>query len=227
MPEEAEMLVVHAYLFTMAGTGVGYVADGAVAVEGSRIVAVGSNRRAGRPLPSPRDGGRDRLRRPAGPDRRAHAYAVGHRARGGAGCGALDAEGAGPLLAPSHPGGGAGRGEAQRAGGAQGRHDDDGGLHPAHPRLGGVLRADRRARPADPHHQRAAAGRHGRLEDRRPLPVRPGRGPAPRSTRRWRLPTIGTAQPMAGSRSCSARRRPTCCPASSSSRSSAWPSARG
>ena len=41
MPEDADTLVVHAYLFTMEGTGVGYVADGAVAVRGSRIAAVG------------------------------------------------------------------------------------------------------------------------------------------------------------------------------------------
>jgi 5-methylthioadenosine/S-adenosylhomocysteine deaminase len=37
----ADVLVTHAHLFTMAGDGVGYVADGAVAVRGSRIAAVG------------------------------------------------------------------------------------------------------------------------------------------------------------------------------------------
>ena len=41
MPQHADTLVVNAHLFTMAGPGVGYVADGAVAVRGSRIVAVG------------------------------------------------------------------------------------------------------------------------------------------------------------------------------------------
>ena len=39
---QVETLVVNAHLFTMQGVGVGYVADGALAVEGSRIVAVDS-----------------------------------------------------------------------------------------------------------------------------------------------------------------------------------------
>ena len=42
MNEHAGILVTHAHLFTMQGGGVGYVADGATAIEGSRIVAVGS-----------------------------------------------------------------------------------------------------------------------------------------------------------------------------------------
>ena len=41
MPERADALITHAYLFTMQGDGVGYIADGAVAVQGSRIAAVG------------------------------------------------------------------------------------------------------------------------------------------------------------------------------------------
>jgi 5-methylthioadenosine/S-adenosylhomocysteine deaminase len=41
MNEHADTLFVHAHLFTMQGQGVGYIADGAVAVEGSRVVAVG------------------------------------------------------------------------------------------------------------------------------------------------------------------------------------------
>jgi 5-methylthioadenosine/S-adenosylhomocysteine deaminase len=41
MPEHADTLIAHAHLFTMRGDGVGYVADGAVAVRGSRIAAVG------------------------------------------------------------------------------------------------------------------------------------------------------------------------------------------
>ncbi len=41
MNEHADTLFVHAHLFTMQGEGVGYIADGAVAVEGSRIVYVG------------------------------------------------------------------------------------------------------------------------------------------------------------------------------------------
>ena len=41
MGEGVDVLVAHAYLFTMEGPGVGYVADGAVAVRGSRIAAVG------------------------------------------------------------------------------------------------------------------------------------------------------------------------------------------
>ena len=42
MSEAADRLIVHAHLFTMAGDGVGYVADGAVAVRGDRIAAVGA-----------------------------------------------------------------------------------------------------------------------------------------------------------------------------------------
>ncbi len=42
MNEHADTLFVHAHLFTMQGEGVGYIADGAVAVDGSRIVAVGT-----------------------------------------------------------------------------------------------------------------------------------------------------------------------------------------
>lgn len=40
MPESIT-LITHGHLFTMQGEGVGYVPDGAVAVEGSRLVAVG------------------------------------------------------------------------------------------------------------------------------------------------------------------------------------------
>ena len=42
MPEHTDTLITHAHLFTLQGQGVGYVADGAVAVEGSRIAALGS-----------------------------------------------------------------------------------------------------------------------------------------------------------------------------------------
>jgi 5-methylthioadenosine/S-adenosylhomocysteine deaminase len=42
MTEHATKLIIHAHLFTMQRDGVGYVADGAIAIEGSRIVAVGS-----------------------------------------------------------------------------------------------------------------------------------------------------------------------------------------
>jgi 5-methylthioadenosine/S-adenosylhomocysteine deaminase len=41
MTEHATKLITHAHLFTMQGNGVGYVADGAIAIEGSRIVTVG------------------------------------------------------------------------------------------------------------------------------------------------------------------------------------------
>jgi len=41
MNQHADILLTHAHLFTMQGDGVGYIADGAVAVEGRRIVAVG------------------------------------------------------------------------------------------------------------------------------------------------------------------------------------------
>jgi 5-methylthioadenosine/S-adenosylhomocysteine deaminase len=41
MAEQADVLISHAHLFTMEGQGVGYVADGAVVVQGNRIAAVG------------------------------------------------------------------------------------------------------------------------------------------------------------------------------------------
>lgn len=41
MPQTVDLLVRHAHLLTMAGDGVGYVADGAVAVRGDAIVDVG------------------------------------------------------------------------------------------------------------------------------------------------------------------------------------------
>jgi 5-methylthioadenosine/S-adenosylhomocysteine deaminase len=41
MTEHADILITHAYLFTLQGQGVGYVADGAVAITGNRIAAVG------------------------------------------------------------------------------------------------------------------------------------------------------------------------------------------
>jgi 5-methylthioadenosine/S-adenosylhomocysteine deaminase len=42
MSERTDTLITHAHLFTLQGEGVGYVADGAVAVEGSRIAAIGA-----------------------------------------------------------------------------------------------------------------------------------------------------------------------------------------
>jgi 5-methylthioadenosine/S-adenosylhomocysteine deaminase len=44
MSEPVDMLVTHAHLFTLAGEGVGYLADGAVAVTGDRIAGVGPTR---------------------------------------------------------------------------------------------------------------------------------------------------------------------------------------
>ncbi len=41
MPEYCDTLITHAHLFTMQGSGVGYIADGAVAVNGTSIAAVG------------------------------------------------------------------------------------------------------------------------------------------------------------------------------------------
>ena len=41
MAEYVNTLIAHGHLFTMQGAGVGYVGDGAVAVRGTRIVAVG------------------------------------------------------------------------------------------------------------------------------------------------------------------------------------------
>jgi 5-methylthioadenosine/S-adenosylhomocysteine deaminase len=40
MPEHVDIIVAHAHLFTLEGSGVGYIADGGVAVQGTRIVAV-------------------------------------------------------------------------------------------------------------------------------------------------------------------------------------------
>ena len=42
MNEHADLLIQHGHLLTMRGTGVGYVADGALAIEQGRIVAVGA-----------------------------------------------------------------------------------------------------------------------------------------------------------------------------------------
>jgi 5-methylthioadenosine/S-adenosylhomocysteine deaminase len=44
MSEHADVLITHAHLFTLAGEGVGYVADGAVAVSGDRVAGVGPTR---------------------------------------------------------------------------------------------------------------------------------------------------------------------------------------
>ena len=41
MPEPTDFLITHAHLFTMQGDGVGYIADGALAVRDSQIEAVG------------------------------------------------------------------------------------------------------------------------------------------------------------------------------------------
>lgn len=41
MPEQADIVVTHAHLFTLRGDGVGYLPDGAVAIQGDRIAAVG------------------------------------------------------------------------------------------------------------------------------------------------------------------------------------------
>ncbi len=42
MNDSAETLITNAHLFSMAGTGVGYIANGAVAIAGGKIVAVGT-----------------------------------------------------------------------------------------------------------------------------------------------------------------------------------------
>ena len=42
MPEHADFLIIHAHMFTMQGDGLGYLADGALAVEHGCIRAVGS-----------------------------------------------------------------------------------------------------------------------------------------------------------------------------------------
>jgi 5-methylthioadenosine/S-adenosylhomocysteine deaminase len=42
MEEQADKLFIHAHLFTMQGSGVGYIGDGALATKADRIVAVGA-----------------------------------------------------------------------------------------------------------------------------------------------------------------------------------------
>ncbi len=42
MEQQADALILHGHLFTMAGRGVGYIEDGALAVRGTGIVGVGS-----------------------------------------------------------------------------------------------------------------------------------------------------------------------------------------
>ncbi len=41
MTEKVDILITHGHLFTLQGQGVGYVADGAMAIQGTRIAAVG------------------------------------------------------------------------------------------------------------------------------------------------------------------------------------------
>jgi len=41
---ETDLLILHGDVFTMAGDGVGYLLDGAVAVRGNKILAVGPSR---------------------------------------------------------------------------------------------------------------------------------------------------------------------------------------
>ena len=41
MAQSVDLLITHAHLFTMEGSGVGYVPDGAVAISGTRIAAAG------------------------------------------------------------------------------------------------------------------------------------------------------------------------------------------
>jgi 5-methylthioadenosine/S-adenosylhomocysteine deaminase len=45
MAENADILVLHAHLFTMQGEGAGYISDGAVAVRGNELAAVGPSHR--------------------------------------------------------------------------------------------------------------------------------------------------------------------------------------
>ncbi|MCB0075334.1 MAG: amidohydrolase, partial [Caldilineaceae bacterium] len=40
--EHADILITHGHLLTMQGDGVGYMADGALAIGGNRILAVGA-----------------------------------------------------------------------------------------------------------------------------------------------------------------------------------------
>jgi 5-methylthioadenosine/S-adenosylhomocysteine deaminase len=47
MSEHTDILITHAHLFTMHGNGVGYLADGAVAITGNRIAAVGPAKELG------------------------------------------------------------------------------------------------------------------------------------------------------------------------------------
>jgi 5-methylthioadenosine/S-adenosylhomocysteine deaminase len=42
MTERADTFIAHAHLFTLQGAGVGYIPDGAIAIQGSRIAAVGT-----------------------------------------------------------------------------------------------------------------------------------------------------------------------------------------
>lgn len=50
---EADILIVHGHLFTMAGDGVGYVDDGALAIKGTRILDVGETTRLLREYDAP------------------------------------------------------------------------------------------------------------------------------------------------------------------------------
>jgi imidazolonepropionase-like amidohydrolase len=117
MAEHTDTLITHAHLFTLQGEGVGYVADGTVAVKDSRIAAVGSTSElTARFRASETIDASGCAVLPGLID--AHMHTRWAIARRGSGCGPLDAAGAGSLLSSYHPRRGAGWDLAQRPGSA-------------------------------------------------------------------------------------------------------------
>ena len=165
MAEHADTLIAHGHLFTMRGQGVGYVADGAVAIRGTRIAAVGPTAELGARFRADETiDASDCAVLPGLIDAHMHTHLAIVRGV------AQDVahwmqKGLSPFCAPHHARG-PGRGgqklnavEALKAGTTT--HGDYGGRLP---RLGRVLCDAGRARLPDADLQCAAAGRHGRVE---------------------------------------------------------------
>ena len=97
-----DTLITGGHLLTMAGAGVGFVEDGAVAIEGAGSSRWGRAPRSRRTAPRPRRSTRGTAGH-AGADRRAHALGGGAGARLGAGGRDVDGAAYGPMLRNADP----------------------------------------------------------------------------------------------------------------------------
>ncbi len=208
MAQPVDMLIVNAHLFTMQGSGVGYVPQGGLAVSGSRIAAVGpAAELVARYAAAETIDATDCAVLPGLID--AHMHTPWAVVRGVAqDVAQLDAKGAGALCPPSDPRGNAGWHPTQRPGGAQGWHHHLCAIMPSISWLGHVLSTGGRSRPADADDQRPASRRDGGLEGGRPLPARSGRWAGRDRPGGCICRASGTERRTAGSPSCWDRRRP-------------------